>query len=360
MERLKTYCKLLINKGTEYHTSPDDKRRVRMLNFALLVSFLLFLPVVIPLNLVEGDYGEIGWVTIILVITTAGFNLNIRGKNQAATLVFTLSVMCASLVITWRNQAQSAAPFINILAGMIGMHLIRKNWLKAFIFFLVSSAFFVSFFYQLQYLPFSWTEFIPLFPTFFLFYLGLRNHEIEHHKNRRDIEQQNEQLREQKELIKQQSEEVITLQEVQHAQELELKQKDIDTILTSNQMQVQLKENIIKKLEGIEGEGNVEKEINRLIFDLKSQDETQEKITLLNDNLDVVNNAFYQRLLAQHPDLSKSEKELCAYLRLNLSTKEIASLKNTSDNTINVAKTRLRKKLNLQSNTMLNNYLVGV
>lgn len=360
MERLKTYYNLFINKGTKYHTSPDDKRRVRLLNFASLASFLVLLPVIIPLNLVEKDYGEIVWVVIMLVITTAGLGLNAKGKSQAAILVFALSVMCFSVAITLRNQIQSAAPFINILIGMISMHMIKKNWLKGLIYALSSATFLGAFFYQTQYLPFAWLEFIPLLPVFFLFYLGLQNYETEHHRNRRDIENQNQQLREQKELIKQQSEEVIALQEVQHAQELELKQKDIDTVLTSNQIQVQLKENIIKKLEGIGSKDDMGKEINRLIFELKSQDETQEKISLLNENLDVVNNAFYQRLLAQHPGLSKSEKELCAYLRLNLSTKEIANLKNTSDNTINVAKTRLRKKLSLQSNAMLNNYLMGV
>jgi tetratricopeptide (TPR) repeat protein/DNA-binding CsgD family transcriptional regulator len=56
---------------------------------------------------------------------------------------------------------------------------------------------------------------------------------------------------------------------------------------------------------------------------------------------------FYDRLQQRFPDLSPNERKLCAFLRLNMSTKDIAAITHQSINSINVARTRLRKKLGI-------------
>jgi DNA-binding CsgD family transcriptional regulator len=56
---------------------------------------------------------------------------------------------------------------------------------------------------------------------------------------------------------------------------------------------------------------------------------------------------FYDNLQKQFPDLTPNEKKLCAFLRLNMSTKDIASITHQSVHSINVARTRLRKKLGI-------------
>lgn len=56
---------------------------------------------------------------------------------------------------------------------------------------------------------------------------------------------------------------------------------------------------------------------------------------------------FYEKLLKQFPDLTPGEKKLCAFLRLNLTTKEIASLLHLSPKSVEVSRSRLRKKLKL-------------
>jgi len=58
---------------------------------------------------------------------------------------------------------------------------------------------------------------------------------------------------------------------------------------------------------------------------------------------------FYDKLQARFPDLTPNERKLCAFLRLNMSTKEIATITHQSVNSINVARTRLRKKLGIDS-----------
>lgn len=56
---------------------------------------------------------------------------------------------------------------------------------------------------------------------------------------------------------------------------------------------------------------------------------------------------FFKNLLAEFPQLSLNEKRLCAFIRLNLGTKEIASITGQTLSTLSMAKVRLRKRLGL-------------
>jgi len=74
-----------------------------------------------------------------------------------------------------------------------------------------------------------------------------------------------------------------------------------------------------------------------------------------------VHNKFYEKLNETHPNLSPNERKLCAFLRLNMSTKEISSITGQSFRSIEVARTRLRKKLNLTNSDIgLIEYLSGL
>ncbi len=66
-----------------------------------------------------------------------------------------------------------------------------------------------------------------------------------------------------------------------------------------------------------------------------------------------VHGAFYERLNNKFPDLSPNEQKICAFLRLNMSTKEISELTGQRINTIEIARTRLRNKLQI-TNTKVN------
>jgi tetratricopeptide (TPR) repeat protein len=72
-----------------------------------------------------------------------------------------------------------------------------------------------------------------------------------------------------------------------------------------------------------------------------------------------VHKEFYDVLNLEFPDLTPNEKKLCAFLRLNMTTKDIASITHQSVQSINVARTRLRKKMNLaNSDENLVNFLM--
>jgi tetratricopeptide (TPR) repeat protein len=62
-----------------------------------------------------------------------------------------------------------------------------------------------------------------------------------------------------------------------------------------------------------------------------------------------VHAGFYEKLLKTYPDLTQNELKLCAFLRLNMTTKEIAELTGQQMTSIDKARYRLRKKLAINS-----------
>lgn len=69
---------------------------------------------------------------------------------------------------------------------------------------------------------------------------------------------------------------------------------------------------------------------------------------------------FYKLLNDQFPDLTPNEMRLCAFFRLNMTTKEIAAITYQSINSITVARYRLRKKLGIESDENLVAFLTKI
>jgi tetratricopeptide (TPR) repeat protein/DNA-binding CsgD family transcriptional regulator len=70
-----------------------------------------------------------------------------------------------------------------------------------------------------------------------------------------------------------------------------------------------------------------------------------------------VHTEFYNKLYRKHPGLTPNEVKICAFLRLNMSTKEISAITHQSVNSLNMARFRLRKKLNIDKGENLISYL---
>jgi tetratricopeptide (TPR) repeat protein/DNA-binding CsgD family transcriptional regulator len=70
-----------------------------------------------------------------------------------------------------------------------------------------------------------------------------------------------------------------------------------------------------------------------------------------------VHDDFYTRLNEHYPDLTPNEKKICAFLRLNMTTKDISSITFQSVKSIQVARTRLRKKMEMPRDENLISFL---
>ncbi len=69
---------------------------------------------------------------------------------------------------------------------------------------------------------------------------------------------------------------------------------------------------------------------------------------------------FFKKMKSLYPQLTNSDLRLCACLKLNLETKEIAALMNLSVRAVENSRYRLRKKLNLQPSQNLNEFFLTI
>ncbi|TLX75781.1 hypothetical protein E9993_09515 [Labilibacter sediminis] len=76
-------------------------------------------------------------------------------------------------------------------------------------------------------------------------------------------------------------------------------------------------------------------------------------------HFDEANGNFFSKLKEEFPQLTPRDLRLCAYLKMNLSSKEISPLLNISERSVEVHRYRLRKKLNLSSNSNLSDFMIA-
>ena len=69
---------------------------------------------------------------------------------------------------------------------------------------------------------------------------------------------------------------------------------------------------------------------------------------------------FFKKVKDLHPQLTSNDLRLCVYLRMNLSSKEIARLLNISPRSVEIKRYRLRKKIELEREINLNGYFIDL
>jgi tetratricopeptide (TPR) repeat protein len=128
-----------------------------------------------------------------------------------------------------------------------------------------------------------------------------------------------------------------------------------DMELTTQALQLlQLKKRMEESSEHVDGTGEekIERFQARESFDVLLQD--------FENRISTSNEDFYQKLLGVYPDLKPSELKLCSYLRLNLSTKELADMLNKSVRTVENTRFAIRKKMGLGQDDNLVAHLIAV
>ena len=90
---------------------------------------------------------------------------------------------------------------------------------------------------------------------------------------------------------------------------------------------------------------------------IDSNIESDDVLKRIEEQFDIIHNNFMLHLQAKYPDLSVNERMMCAYLKMNLSTKEIAPLLNMSIRGVETLRYRLRKKFDLSRDENLIDFL---
>lgn len=129
--------------------------------------------------------------------------------------------------------------------------------------------------------------------------------------------------------------------------------------LRKNEMLTEIKSEIVKVAATLKGESAREGKQKLLLINNKidANIQSDEVLKRIEDQFDLIHNNFMKRLHAKHPDLSNNECMMCAYLKMDLSTKEIAPLLNISVRGVETVRYRLRKKFGLEREDSLTDYL---
>jgi len=105
---------------------------------------------------------------------------------------------------------------------------------------------------------------------------------------------------------------------------------------------------------------NENKSLNTVIKIIDKNLNNSDDWSLFQEAFNNADKDFIKKIKSMHPSLTANDLRLCAYLRLNLSSKEIAPLLNISSRSVEVKRYRLRKKMSLAHESSLSNYILEI
>ncbi len=188
--------------------------------------------------------------------------------------------------------------------------------------------------------------------------LQVRQKEKQRHEKK--LAQQEQKFKEKSEMTEK---EIMHLKNESLQSEMKFKNKELANttlhLIQKNKTLTSIKEDLGKLMKATNAGGNDKMVVSNLIKKINKDLRNEKNWELFNSYFDEVHLDFIQRVKEKHPDLTPKELRLCAYLRMNISTKEIAPLMNISVRGVEISRYRLRKKLNIEHNANLTDYIMA-
>ncbi len=174
--------------------------------------------------------------------------------------------------------------------------------------------------------------------------------------NRRKLERKRRELEERME--KQQQQRMAKLEKEELAKEIRLKQNELASttlnIAKKNEMMLEIKNMLLVNKDKFPNSQRYRSFIKKLDGSIENSEDWKR----FEVNFKELHDDFFERLLKTYPNLTPKDLKLCAYLKMNLSTKEIAPLMAISVRGVEIHRYRLRKKLKVDSSENLSNFLI--
>ncbi|BFM44604.1 hypothetical protein CFS9_32450 [Flavobacterium sp. CFS9] len=173
---------------------------------------------------------------------------------------------------------------------------------------------------------------------------------------------QAEELKHQREILEMElkAENELNVQEYEkHILELELQTKSSE--VAGKSLSIAKQSEMIDNIQNIL---NSEKDFNKLKSEIKKAIKINEvnkhEWEIFETNLNQIHNEFIINLSKKFPNLTPKDIKLCVYLKMNLSSKEIAPMMNISFRGVELHRYRLRKKLGLTQDENLSKFLLSL
>jgi AraC family transcriptional regulator, chitin signaling transcriptional activator len=161
--------------------------------------------------------------------------------------------------------------------------------------------------------------------------------------------------------------------ELEHEAEIKLQQQEYDKHRLEMEVQTKASEVAGKSLsiakhsemiesiqEALEAESNAEKLVSRIKKIIRTSSISKNEWQSFEKNLVKSHEEFVSRLTAKYPLLTSKDIKLCIYLKMNLSSKEIAPLMNISFRGVELHRYRLRKKLDIETEESLTRFMISI
>lgn len=168
---------------------------------------------------------------------------------------------------------------------------------------------------------------------------------------------------EHKKVVEESEKAIIALQNKNLEEEIRHKNQELASTtmhLVQRSEMIHKLRNQLDKLQKEVKEGPAKKQVDGLLRLLTQDNELAREWDQFAHHFDQVHSDFLKRLKTQFPQLTSNDQKLCAYLRMNLATKEIAPLMNISIRGVEVGRYRLRKKLHLETHIDLNEFMMNI
>lgn len=146
-------------------------------------------------------------------------------------------------------------------------------------------------------------------------------------------------------------------------EQVKVSETELKYLIADNTMRLEFIKQLSKQIRKDKNSNNyksVQEFANTLLLKLQQQITTENKLTLVQDKINDVNKVFEEKIKKEYPSLTKTEREMCSFLRLNLSIKEIASIRNSSIDSIKALRYRIRKKMQIPKNEELEHFVQAI
>ena len=144
------------------------------------------------------------------------------------------------------------------------------------------------------------------------------------------------------------------------AQKVKSSETELKNLIADNSMRLEFIKRLTQQIKDDKDsteDKNVKRYANGLLLKLQQQIITENKLSSLQDKISEVNKNFDLNISGKYPSLTKTEREICSLLRLNLSIKEIASIRNSTTDSVKAIRYRIRKKMEIPKNQELEKYI---
>lgn len=153
--------------------------------------------------------------------------------------------------------------------------------------------------------------------------------------------------------------EINLLQQEKLHQSMAFKESTINQLQLNLELKNSMNKIFVDNIKSLRKKKNIPTEtiLKELQIQVSNLIQIDKKNVNIIESKDSEKKRFLEILKEYHPDLTKMQLELCSYLRLELNSKEIASLMNNTDGTVRVNKTKLKEKLGLPKDQTIEAYL---